>query len=172
MKYFLITMACLSSLWAGKLESFKTIQSDFTQSVTNDHNKTIAYQGKLYATKEKKALWIYETPVAKQIYFNHTSVVIIEPELEQVIMTTLENTPNIAQLMQEAKEIAPNTYAAIFMDTTYTIYASNHHIEKVTYKDKLDNRVEILFSNQSLNLFLDDVLFKADIPIGYDIIRQ
>lgn len=169
---FMILAGLLTTLFAAPLEAFKTIQSDFIQNVTNEQNKTIRYEGKFYATKEKKALWIYEKPVAKKIYFNDTKVVIIEPELEQAIITTLENTPNIAQLIREAKEVAPNRYVTTFMDTIYTIRASQNHLEAVRYKDKLDNTVEILFSNQSTNLFLDEPLFTADIPLGYDLIRQ
>lgn len=172
MKLFLMLCVCLSSLWSKNLESFKTMQSDFVQSVTNEQQKTIRYEGAFYATQDKKALWIYKKPVTKKIYFNDTRVVIIEPELEQVIITTLENTPNIADIIAQASEIAPNTYATTFMETTYTIYATQRAIEKVTYKDKLDNSVEILFSNQSTNLFLDEALFNAEIPLGYDVIRQ
>ena len=49
---------------------------------------------------------------------------------------------------------------------------NDQNIEKISYKDKLENNVEILFSNQSINLFLDDELFKAEIPKGYDIVRE
>jgi outer membrane lipoprotein carrier protein len=94
--------------------------------------------------------------VAKKIYFNNTHVLIIEPELEQAIITTLESTPNIAQLLQDAKEIAPNKYVTKFMETTYTIFAHKDSIDKVVYRDKLDNAVEINFSNQTTNLFLDE----------------
>ena len=83
---FLWIFACLTTLLFAKIEHFKTIQSDFTQKVTNDQNKTIIYQGTFFATNDKKALWIYEKPVAKKIYFNNTRVLIIEPELEQVKM--------------------------------------------------------------------------------------
>ena len=69
----------LTSLLFAKIDHFKTIQSDFLQTLTNDQNKTIVYEGTLYATDNKKALWIYEKPVAKKIYFNHTRVLIIEP---------------------------------------------------------------------------------------------
>ncbi|MBN1840478.1 MAG: outer membrane lipoprotein chaperone LolA [Campylobacterales bacterium] len=162
----------LTSLLFAKIDHFKTIQSDFLQTLTNDQNKTIVYEGTLYATDTKKALWIYEKPVAKKIYFNHTRVLIIEPELEQAIITTLENIPNITQLLQEAQEIKPNTYVTKFMETTYTIVATKERIEKVTYRDKLDNAVEILFSNQTTNLFLDETIFKADIPKGYDVVRE
>ena len=163
---------CFTTLLFAKIEHFKTIQSDFTQKVTNDQNKTIVYQGFFYATNDKKALWIYEKPVSKKIYFNNTRVLIIEPELEQVIITTLENTPNIAQLLQEAKEVSPNKYITKYQETIYTILTQKESIEKVVYRDKLDNAVEILFSNQSTNLFLDDELFRAEIPKGYDIVRE
>ena len=76
---FLWIFACLTTLLFAKIEHFKTIQSDFTQKVTNDQNKTIIYQGTFFATNDKKALWIYEKPVAKKIYFNNTRVLIIEP---------------------------------------------------------------------------------------------
>ena len=72
MKFFIMAIVCLSSLSAAKLDEFKTIQSDFIQKVTNEQHKTITYEGKFYATKEKKALWIYDKPVAKKIYFNNT----------------------------------------------------------------------------------------------------
>ena len=171
MRFFILSLFLSTCLFA-KISDFKTIQSEFTQKVTNDQNKTIVYEGKFYATKENKALWVYEKPVAKKIYFNQSKVLIVEPELEQVIVTSLQNTPNIAQLLQEAKEVSPNKYTTRFADVTYTILANNHMVEKILYKDKLENSVEILFSNQSTNLFLDDELFKAEIPKGYDVVRE
>lgn len=170
MKQFFLFL-CLGTLLFAKIEQFKTIQSDFTQKVTNDQNKTIVYAGTFYATADKKALWIYKTPISKKIYFSGTKVMIIEPELEQVIITTLENTPNITALLQEAKAVSANKYVTKFMDVTYTIEA-HESIEKVTYRDKLDNKVELLFANQSTNIFLDDELFIANIPKGYDIVRE
>ncbi|MDD3342430.1 MAG: LolA-like outer membrane lipoprotein chaperone [Sulfurospirillaceae bacterium] len=171
MKTFLLILF-FPILLVAKIENFKTIQSDFIQKVTNDQHKTIVYEGQFYATQDKKALWIYEKPVAKKIYFNANKVVILEPELEQAIITTLENTPNIALLLQEAKEVSPNQYITKYRETTYTIYTTNLTIERITYHDKLDNAVEIVFNNQSTNLFLDDALFNVEIPKGYDIVRE
>ena len=56
MKLFLIAIICFSSVWGKNLEAFKTIQSDFIQNVTNEQQKTIRYEGKFYATQDKKAL--------------------------------------------------------------------------------------------------------------------
>ena len=75
-------------------------------------------------------------------------------------------------LRQEAKEVSPHKYITKYQETTYTIFTQKESIEKVVYRDKLDNAVEILFSNQTTNLFLDDELFKAEIPRGYDIVRE
>ncbi|AFL68739.1 LolA-like outer membrane lipoprotein chaperone [Sulfurospirillum barnesii] len=169
---FSLFLFILTSLLFAKMDHFQTIQSNFSQKVTNDQNTTIIYEGLFYATNDKKALWIYEKPVSKKIYFNQNRVLIVEPELEQVIITTLQNTPNIAQLLQEAKEVKPNTYITQFMETTYTILAQKGTIEKVMYRDKLDNAVEIVFYNQTTNLFLDDELFKGEIPKGYDVVRE
>ena len=69
MKLLMIFLSCVTMLFA-KIDHFKTIQSDFTQKVTNDQNKTITYEGRFYATEDKKALWIYDKPVSKKIYFN------------------------------------------------------------------------------------------------------
>ena len=171
MRFFWI-FVCLTTLLFAKIDHFKTIQSDFIQKVTNDQNKTIVYEGTFYATDDKKALWIYEKPVSKKIYFNDTRVLIIEPELEQVIMSTLENTPNLTQLLQEAKEVSANKYVTKYQEITYTIFAHKGGIDKIVYHDKLDNAVEILFSNQSTNLFIDDELFRAEIPRGYDVVRE
>ena len=52
MKQFLLILS-LSTLLFAKIEQFKTIQSDFTQKVTNDQNKTIVYTGSIYATVDK-----------------------------------------------------------------------------------------------------------------------
>ena len=76
MKQFLLILS-LSTLLFAKIEQFKTIQSDFTQKVTNDQNKTIVYTGTFYATADKKALWIYEKPISKKIYFSGTKVMSI-----------------------------------------------------------------------------------------------
>ena len=169
---FLSILFLLFAFADAKIVDFKTIKSDFIQTVTNDQNKTIVYEGSFYATQEQKAIWIYTKPVEKKIYFSKSKVLIIEPELEQAIITNLENTPNIAELIRSAKETSPNHYVTRYMDTSYTIITEGSTIEKIHYKDKLENSVEIRFSNQSTNLFLDDELFKAQIPKGYDIVRE
>ncbi len=171
MKFFLFISIFLLNLYANVLD-FRTLQSDFVQTITNDQNSTITYKGKFYTTDTKKALWIYNTPVKKEVYFNNNQVAIVEPELEQVIVTTLKNSPNITEIIKNAKKIGKNRFETTYEDTTYYINTKDGQMESITYKDKLENSVKITLKNVEKNTVLDDALFKLRIPNGYDIVTQ
>lgn len=151
---------------------FSTIKSDFIQTITNDQNTSIVYKGTFYATKDAKALWIYDTPVEKKIYFNNNKVTIIEPMIDQVIITTLKNSPNITAILQSAKKIDENMFEAMYEGITYTVFLAKLSIEKIQYNDQLDNNISIILENQATDIFLDDLLFEANIPKSFDIITQ
>lgn len=169
---FLLLISVFFTFSFSNILDFNSIQSSFKQTITNEEGKQIHYEGSFYALKEEKALWIYNKPISKKMYFNSNKVVILEPELEQAIITTLKNTPNIANILKNAKEIAPFTYETNFDDITYTIYTKQEQIQKIEYKDKLDNKVVIEFLNQSINGYLDASLFEVVIPQEFDIITQ
>ncbi|WP_458699466.1 LolA-like outer membrane lipoprotein chaperone [Sulfurospirillum sp. 1307] len=171
MKFLISVLLLFASLYANPLD-FNSIQSDFTQIITNEENSTITYEGSFYAKSNAKALWIYKSPISKKIYFNQNQVVIIEPELEQAIITNLKNTPNLTELLKDAKKVEKNLYETSYYETTYKIFIEDDHIKKISYEDKLANQVTIELKNQSVNIFLDDELFKAKIPNGFDIIAQ
>lgn len=171
MKILLLFFLIFGSLYANPLK-FNTIQSSFTQTISNEADKTIRYTGSFYATKGAKALWIYKTPIKKKIYFNHNQVVIIEPDLEQAIITTLEKNPNITSILKHAKKIKDNLFEATFDDTLYYIHTKNDIIQSIDYHDKLENKVSITLLHQTKNAFLDDILFEPNIPSGYDVITQ
>lgn len=171
MRYGILFAFLTTFLWAHVLE-FKTLQSTFVQTITNEQNTKIVYKGSFYATNEAKALWIYNTPIKKKIYFNKNKVVIIESELEQAIITNLNNTPNLTKILQSAKKISENLFEANYDETTYFIHINEEKIEKIHYKDRLENSIEILLENQIQNTLLDDTLFEAIIPQEYDIITQ
>ncbi len=151
---------------------FKTISSNFIQTITNEEKSKIIYEGKFWATSDAKALWIYKKPVEKKIYFNKNRVVILEPELEQAIITNLKHTPNLTEILKNSKKISNNIFEAIYEDITYKIELKNGTIEKIFYEDKLANEVVIKFFNQQTDLFLDEKLFVPKIPNYYDIIAQ
>lgn len=93
-------------------------------------------------------------------------------ELEQAIITTLEKTPNIAELLKSAKKLEDKTYLATYEDIKYQVHIIDNEIKKITYTDRLENSVKITLENPTRNTFLDDVLFQTTIPQGYDVITQ
>jgi len=171
MKLFITYILLHVTLIAGVF-NFDTISSDFNQTITNDEGSKIVYEGSFYATTDAKALWIYKKPIEKKMYFNKNQVIIIEPELEQAIITNLENTPNLTSILRSAQKIDNNTYEAVYEDLKYTIYTQNEMIVSISYKDRLENSIKIELFNQSVNSFLDDALFKTKIPDGFDVITQ
>ncbi len=171
MKIILLLITFFLSTYANIFD-FRTLSSDFVQTIQNEQNSTITYTGSFYATDKKVALWIYKTPVEKKVYFIKNRVVIIEPELEQAIITTLKNSPNFTQIIKEAKQISKNRYMTSYEDTNYFINTKNGLISSITYKDKLENSVIIKLKNLEKNIVLDSVLFKLNIPKDYDVVTQ
>ncbi len=171
MKFFLLISIFLLNTYAGVLD-FRTISCDFVQTITNDENSTITYTGNFLATNQKKALWVYKTPVNKKVYFNGKKVAIFEPELEQVIITTLKNSPNITQIIKKAVKKSGNRYETTFDDTKYFINIKDGEISSINYKDKLNNRVKIALKNVERNIILDDTIFRLKIPKDFDIVTQ
>lgn len=162
-------MIFASFLVANPLE-FKTLSSDFTQTIKNSESK-IEYSGNFLATNTH-ALWKYKSPNQKDIYFSFERVVIIEPDLEQAILTTLKDVPNLTKVMQSAIKIDENLYDAKFDDTLYHLKFRDDLIDKITYSDKLGNEVVINFSNVKKNISINDTVFMPQIPANFDIITQ
>ncbi len=171
MRIILLLSIFFLNIYANVFD-FRTLSSDFVQTITNEQNSTITYKGSFYATNRQIALWIYKTPINKKVYFIKNKVVIIEPELEQAIITTLQKSPNFAQIIKSAKQISKNRYMTMFDDTNYYIDVKNGKISNISYKDKLENKVDIKLENLERNIVLDDALFKLNIPKDYDIVTQ
>lgn len=168
----LITLVFTSFTLFAQIFDFNTISSDFNQTITNDENSTILYEGSFYASTDMRAFWEYKKPVQKKIYFNKNQVVMIEPELEQVIITNLENMPNLIGILKNSKKIRTDLYEATYEELKYKIHTQKNQIVKISYKDRLENKVDIELFNQTINTHFDDVLFEATIPKNYDIITQ
>ncbi|CZE47922.1 LolA-like outer membrane lipoprotein chaperone [Campylobacter geochelonis] len=168
-KLFLTLLFSLNFAFANPLE-FNTLSSDFTQTVTSD-GSSIKYSGNFITTKEL-AFWHYSTPNLKDIYFSKTRVVSIEPDLEQAILTKLDQIPNLTAVLQSAKKEKDGSYSAKFDDITYKIELENNLISKISYKDKLDNDIEIKLNNVKKDEPIDESKLEPIIPKGYDIITQ
>ena len=170
MKKTLISLAasCIFAFVSGI--EFNTLSANFSQTVQSDDAK-ISYGGDFSATKEN-AVWHYKTPTIKNIFFSFTKVVVIEPELEQAIITNIKETPNLTAILANAKPNKNGVYEASFDDVKYLIELKGDLPSKISYTDKMDNKVVINLSNVRKNAPVNEAIFKPAIPKNYDIITQ
>lgn len=169
---FLYTFLISSFLFlqASSLD-ITSIKANFIQTITNEQNSTIKYSGKFYARSDNKALWIYQKPIKKELYFINGEVVIIEPELEQAIFSRAKKLPKILDILKSAKK-EKNRLIALCCGTKYTIFIKNNQITSVSYTDKVGNKVVITFLNEETNLIIDDEIFRYKIPDYFDILQN
>jgi len=166
--YMLVSFAFATS----DIKNLKSFQAKFTQTITSNSNDVIEYKGKVFIKDSGKILWKYETPVEKNVYIYNNSVIIDEPELEQAIFTQLENEINIIQLLKDAQKVANDTYSSRIDGIKYLIFTKNSKVEKISYKDSLENSIEINFSNIIQNESIEDSIFVFNTPSNYDLIRK
>jgi len=154
------------------LQDIKTYKADFKQTVINESNKELKYEGTLFIDSVGKVLWQYKTPIIKNVYLLKNSVIIDEPELEQAIYTKLENGIDFINLLKKAQKIDNNHFRAKVKDIDYDISLKNGKIDLVTYKDQLGNSVIIKLNNSEKNIPLENEIFTFLPPEYYDIIKQ
>ena len=100
------------------------------------------------------------------------TVTIIEPELEQVIVTKLNKEINILTLIKNAKKITVNKYVSNFNNTNYYLDFKNDILNSITYEDELENSIVINFFNIKQNTLIENSLFKFIIPQEYDVLKK
>jgi outer membrane lipoprotein carrier protein len=174
LKKILLSVAILStSLLNANIAQLTSLESNFKQSILNEQNSRITYRGKMYATKQNnQALWEYNSPIEKRIYYKNGNIVIIEPELEQAIFAKLSKVPNVLSLLNHAKRISQNRLVTTFNRIKYLITTDGNKIKSIKYTDEIQNRVTIEFSNQKVNSPINSAIFTYSIPSDYDILEQ
>jgi len=172
-KQLLFLLLSASALISANLSDIETLKTTFVQKITNNTSNTLVYQGKMYAKKkDNQALWIYEKPIKKKIYYKDGKIVIIEPDLEQATFARLKKIPNIITLLKKAKKISNNRFVTVFNGKKYLITTDKKFVKYIEYKDDMQNHVKISFINPVVNKAISDDLFIYHIPKGYDILKQ
>ncbi|PSM51697.1 periplasmic outer membrane-specific lipoprotein chaperone [Campylobacter blaseri] len=166
-KVIYIFLVLATTIFANPLD-FKTLKGDFTQTITNNGSK-IEYKGSFIITKEL-ALWHYESPAKKDIYVSKEKAVMIEPLLEQAIITSLKETPNLNNILDNATKKSKDLYEATYEDIIYKIELKNNLLNRISYKDNLDNSVVIDIKNLKKDLELDETNLIPMIPKDYDVV--
>lgn len=155
-----------------EFQNLKTLQSKFIQTITSSSNTKIDYKGELFIKNSGKILWSYQEPVRKDVFVNGSEVIINEPDLEQAIITKLDKEIDMLKMLNEAKKIDENIYSSKIDNTEYKIVLKNGKIDKILYKDEIENSVEIKFIDTILDVEISDSKFIFNIPLGYDLIRK
>ena len=169
--FALFCVTCIASNDIRDLDSFK---ASFVQVIVSNSQNKIEYTGDVFIKKSGKILWKYKTPVVKNVYINNDYAVVDEPELEQAIYTKLDSEINVIKLLNNSKKVNENSYTTKIEDVDYLIKTSktDDKISYIKYKDKLENDVEIKFSNVVQNGEIQDEIFKFNVPANYDVIRK
>ncbi len=171
MKKILILLLFVSKIFAsfGFITSF---EADFTQSVTDEKNKVLKYRGSVSALKPQKAIWNYTNPVKKDIFINTYCIVMIEPEIEQVIIKNIKSNFDFFNIIKNAKKINKDYFLAKYKKLRFFITTKNDLIKSISYKDEFDNKVKIIFKNQKQNGKINPKIFIPKIPKGFDVIKD
>ena len=169
----LISTLILSfTLSFASFDTLNSFDADFTQSVTDDKDKSLVYKGHIIASKPQNALWNYMTPVKKNVYISRAEVTIVEPEIEQVIIRRIDSSFDFFNMVKNAKKVKNNLYLARYKESTFTITTKNNLIESISYLDEFENKVKIVFENQKQNEKIDAELFIPRYSLEFDIIRD
>lgn len=169
-KIIVIFILSLNLFGYNELE-FDSIDAKFTQ-IIKSQNQTINYSGLVVIDSKFGAFWQYQTPTTKLIYFRENRVTIIEPELEQAIITSLKNSPDITQILKNAKKLTDDKFQAQYDDIIYNITMQNNSPKLISYEDKLGNQIAIEFTQIIKNKPIDKGLLTPKIPANYDIISN
>ncbi len=93
----LYTLLLTSTLAFASFDGLNSFQADFTQSVTDDKNKSLVYEGHVVASKPQNAVWNYTKPINKDVFISRFSATVIEPEIEQVIIRKIDSSLDFFQ---------------------------------------------------------------------------
>jgi outer membrane lipoprotein carrier protein len=171
MRQLLLSILISIQLFAS-LQEVTSFEADFIQSITDEKDKVLTYNGHIVALKPQNARWSYTKPIKKDVFINDFEVTIVEPEIEQVIIKRLESNFDFFKIISNAKKIDKNTYVAFYRDSKFTIIKKGVLIESISYMDELENRVKITFENQKQNRTIEKSVFIPKYPMEFDVIKD
>ncbi|QSZ41811.1 outer membrane lipoprotein chaperone LolA [Sulfurimonas aquatica] len=171
MKYILLLQLLFSVNYAN-ISDINDFEADFEQSIKDEKNTELKYRGHIQASKPQFAFWNYTSPISKKIYITSNEIIIIEPEIEQVIIKKINSDFDFFSMIKNAKQISENEYVTLYKESIFKISTKESFIESISYKDEFDNDVKIVFSKQLQNKKIDLSVFNPAIPSEYDVIRD
>lgn len=171
MRFLPLLFSVSITLFASPKE-ISSFNGKFLQTILDGNGKKIVYSGELWASKPQNALWVYQKPIQKSVFINGQKITVIEPQIEQVTLRTLDDEIDFLQIIQKAKKVDEDKYSATVKGQVYTVLFKNDTLSSISYTDGYDNRVSIAFSNPSQNKPIDASRFKPLIPADFDVIKD
>ncbi|WP_297681286.1 LolA-like outer membrane lipoprotein chaperone [Helicobacter sp.] len=160
---------------AQSLKEIQSFSADFTQtlySFEENAQNQIVYKGKIQALAPSSVRWSYTSPIPKEIFIQEGTMIIYEPKLKQAIFTRLQENMNLLYLLQNAQKITENHYEAVILKQKYDLHLENGIPKQISFKDSLNNKIEILFENIKVNPAIESHIFdfqpKSEIDIIYN----
>ncbi|MDD3466788.1 MAG: LolA-like outer membrane lipoprotein chaperone [Campylobacterales bacterium] len=169
MKAFLALIFAFSCF--GLTLDYDTFEASFVQTVKNKSGKKIEYSGKIVAKKPGLALWEYTKPVRKSVYIKDESVIVYEPELSQAKYLRKKGNISLDSILKNAKSEGANEYSAKDGDITYRFKVSDNMIERLHYKDSLENDTDIVFKERKKNIAIKNSTFDFKPSPDIDIVK-
>lgn len=166
--FFIITLP----LYANNFQNIKTLETNFIQTIQNPSGTKVYYEGKLHIKEPNLIKWEYKKPFKKYVYIKKYTITIIEPELEQAIITKINKEINILALLKKAKKTSQNLYTSRFNNIEFNLTLHNNSLKSISYKDELENSILIEFTQVQQNHNIEDKIFKFQIPYHYDLIKK
>ena len=165
MQIFWIISLLAAFIYAKPVESFT---SSFTQTITSEQNDSVVYEGAVYF-KADRALWHYKIPNEKLIYIHPETVTVVEPELEQAIISSHNEIRRMQSLLDDWLEDGEKVIQ--YDGIKYLVIFKDGLPQSINYLDTLENRVSIKLSNIQIGKSIDTQLFIPQIPQEFDIIN-
>jgi outer membrane lipoprotein carrier protein len=165
MRIFLFFAIIAIFAYANPIKSFN---ASFVQTITSEQNDSVNYEGEVYFN-EDKALWHYKTPSEKLIYIHPHTVTVIEPPLEQAIISSHNEMSRMRSLLENWLE---NGEKEIEYDgIIYHITFKDGLPLRIDYLDTLENKVAIKLANIQTKKPIDKEYFNPQIPQEFDILN-
>jgi outer membrane lipoprotein carrier protein len=144
---------------------------NFKQKITYDSGKSTTYLGIIYIKKPYYIKWEYRYPIKRNIYISKNNIMLDEPELEQVTRIKMKKRLELFKIFRNTKKINKYKYIAKIENRKYTIFYKRYNIQKILFKDSLENDVSIVFSKHKKNISYKKNFFTFKIPSYYDILE-
>ena len=160
------------TLLFGFADHIETFSADFVQTVTDDTNKTITYEGHLETMRPDRARWDYTSPVEKSVFIVGHTVTIIEPELEQAIVKEFRDDIDLFRILENARPLGEGVFLAEHGSQKFLIKMKGDVLQAISYLDAFENRIRIRFLHQKVNPPLEASALTPHIPEDFDVLTE